>query len=64
VRNFAECVLWGNLSSDKASDQYPTEKVCKSCIRAFDKPGKEIIVSVGRELGQLDESECFFADRH
>jgi hypothetical protein len=64
MRGFNECVLWGDMSADRASDQYPTEKVCKSCIRKFNKPDYEVIVSVGSDLGKLDASECFFADQH
>lgn len=64
MRGFKECVLWGDMGSDRTSEQYPTEKVCKSCIRKFDKPENEIIVSVGRDLGMLDGSQCHFSDQH
>ena len=64
MRSFSECVLWGDMSADRASEQYPTKKVCKSCIGKFSKPGNDVIVSLGADLGQLDGSECFFADQH
>lgn len=64
MRGFNECVLWGDMSADRASDQYPTEKVCKSCIRKFSKSDNEVIVAVGKDLGQLDGSECHFNDQH
>lgn len=64
MKGFKECVLWGDMGADRAADQYPTEKVCKTCIRKFDTPDNEIIVSVGRDLGQFDASKCYFSDQH
>jgi len=64
MRHFFECTMWGDLSSDRASEQYPTEKVCASCIRKFKKPDLEIIVAVGSDLGYDDGNECFLVDRH
>ncbi len=64
MRKFHECTLWGDMSSDRASEQYPTEKVCKSCIKKFTKGDQEVIVSVGGEVGSGDGEECYFADTH
>lgn len=64
MRKFHECTLWGDMSADRASEQYPTEKVCKSCIRKFGKADQEVIASVGPEVGAGDASECFFAESH
>lgn len=64
MRNFKECVVWGDLGSDRTSEQYPTEIVCEDCVRRFDKPDVELIVSVNRDVGEHDESECYFSDRH
>lgn len=64
MREFKECTLYGDMASDSASEQYPTEKVCKSCIRKYDKPDEDVILSVGRSLGKGDASECYFSDGH
>lgn len=42
------CTLWGDMSSDSASEQYPEEPVCTSCIANEEAKGEDSrIVSVG-----------------
>lgn len=64
MRNFRECTLWGDMSSDRTSDQYPVEKLCLSCIRKFSKPDQEVIVSVGPDAGKGPGAECYFSETH
>lgn len=64
MRKFKECTLWGDMSSDRASEQYPVEKVCLSCIRKFSNSDQEVIVSVGSDAGQGPGEECYFSETH
>lgn len=43
-----QCTLWGDLSSDRASEQYPEEPVCARCIELEQDRGEDSsIVSIG-----------------
>lgn len=55
-------VIFGDLSSDLASDQYPTVTLCEECI-ARDEARKEDhqIVSLDREANQ-DDGPCEWCD--
>lgn len=56
------CVLRGDMSSDKTSEQYPEEPVCTNCIAAEQaKREDSLIVSVG--VSVTDETAtCTFCD--
>ncbi|MDQ7003863.1 MAG: hypothetical protein Q9N67_02630 [Ghiorsea sp.] len=34
------CTVWGDLSSDKSSENYPTDLFCEECFESM-SPGKE-----------------------
>lgn len=57
-----QCMLWGDLSSDRASEQYPEEPVCTDCIEAEEARGEDSrIVSVGDEVTD-PEAICALCD--
>ena len=56
------CMVVGDLSSDSAADQYPTEPVCTICIEAEQNSGEDNrILSVGEVVKERDAS-CYFCD--
>ena len=59
-----EAVIFGDLSSDRTGEQYPTVFLCDACIAA-DAARKEDsqIVSVGAAVDG-DDDECAWADNH
>lgn len=45
------CVIWGDMSSDRASEQYPEVPVCTDCIAAEQARGENSqIVTVGDDV--------------
>lgn len=61
------CTLWGDLSSDGASEQYPEEPVCTDCIAAEEPKGQDSrIVSVSDDVSDEDATcalcDCGFDD--
>lgn len=45
------CTLWGDMSSDRASEQYPEEAVCVDCIASEQAQGENSrIVAVGGDV--------------
>lgn len=56
------CTLWGDMSSDRASEQYPEAPVCVDCIAYQETLGEDsIIVSVGSDVTDPD-AECVLCD--
>lgn len=50
-----ECILWGDMSSDSAAEQYPQEPVCLDCIVEEQAKGEDSrIVSVGADASDSD----------
>ncbi len=48
------CTVWGDLSSDRTSEQYPTVTVCNSCVAKHQKAGEDSkIVSVNGRYDSL-----------
>lgn len=42
------CTIWGDLSSDRTGEQYPTVAVCDDCVKAEQARGEDSqIVTVG-----------------
>lgn len=61
------CTLWGNMSSDSTSEQYPVEPVCTNCIAEQKTKGEESrIVSIGDTVTDKDAicalCDCSFDD--
>jgi len=57
-----QCMLWGDLSSDRASEQYPEAPVCIDCIKAEEARGEDSrIVSVG-DVVTDSEAVCALCD--
>ena len=49
------CTLWGDMSSDSTSEQYPEEPVCTDCIASEEAKGDDSrIVSVGSDVTDGD----------
>jgi hypothetical protein len=57
------CVVWGNLSADRTSDQYPSVAVCDDCAKS-EAIGSEdrdaAIISVGPFDPSFGDHECHF----
>lgn len=57
------CTLWGDLSSDSTSEQYPEEPVCTDCIAEQEAKGEDsLIVSVGETVKDKGAT-CALCDR-
>ena len=55
-----ECTVFGNMSSDRTSENYPEVPVCEDCIEADQSSGEESqIVSVGNVVTDKDAT-CEF----
>lgn len=58
------CVIWGDMSSDSASENYPTVAVCDACATEYSKPdedGESAILQVG-SYDASDGDECYFCE--
>jgi hypothetical protein len=56
------CMLWGDLSSDRTSEQYPEAPVCTDCIAEQAGKGENsCIVSVGGNVVDRDAT-CALCD--
>lgn len=40
------CLLWGDMSSNKADEQYPQANICNTCIKKFENSEDSPIVNV------------------
>ncbi len=57
------CMVWGDLSSDRTSEQYPTVTVCDACVTSQMAAENSQIVNV---VGKYDPDygeQCFFCDK-
>jgi hypothetical protein len=47
-KKYKMCTLWGDLASDRVSEQYPEAPVCTDCIKSEQASGENSsIVNVG-----------------
>ncbi len=60
------CMVWGDMSADKASDQYPSVAVCNDCAET-ESIGSEdtdaAILTVGSFDPSLGEEACHFCGK-
>lgn len=57
------CVIYGDLSSDSAADNYPTVQICDECVEADAKKQEDAqIVSAGKYDASFGDS-CEFCDK-
>lgn len=50
------CTVWGDMSSDRASEQYPSVIVCDDCVSAEQSSGEESrLVTVSEYDASLGE---------
>ncbi len=54
------CTIWGDMTSDRASENYPEVPVCEDCIEAY-KGQEETIVSINGECA--DDDQCHFCEK-
>lgn len=53
-----QAVIFGDLTSDRTSEQYPTVTLCEECIRGDKaKKGESQIVSIAGDAGP-DDGPC------
>lgn len=57
------CMVWGDMSADRASDQYPTVNVCDECIAADAESEDPQIVSIDGNFDEAYGEECHFCDK-
>lgn len=57
------CTVWGDLSSDKASEQYPQENVCEACVEGYLGVEDSRIVTVNGDYDSSYGDECFFCEK-
>ncbi len=58
------CTVWGDMLSDRTSDQYPTVTVCDACVEKHQQAGKDSkILSVNSEYDSLYGEECYFCEK-
>jgi hypothetical protein len=58
------CTLWGDMSADRASDQYPQANVCDDCINNHADSENSPIVSVNGSYDSSYGEECTLCDAH
>lgn len=56
------CMIWGDLSSDRASEQYPTVTLCDECVDAEEAGEESQIVTVGEYDPSFGDT-CEFCDK-
>nr|WP_294552622.1 hypothetical protein [uncultured Rhodopila sp.] len=58
------CTIWGDLSSDRASEQYPNVTVCDSCVERRQAKGEEPpILSVDGRYDSYHGEVCHFCQK-
>ncbi|ENU80122.1 hypothetical protein F975_01875 [Acinetobacter sp. ANC 3789] len=58
------CTILGDMSSDRASEQYPEVNVCDECIQRYKNSEDSPIVN---EIGDYDSDygeECALCEKH
>ena len=56
------CEVWGDMTADRTSDQYPTVPVCEGCMKEQEDSGEDNqIVSTGELVTDKSET-CHFCD--
>lgn len=58
------CTLWGDMSADGASDQYPQANVCNECINNHANSEDSPIVAVNGSYDSSYGEECALCDTH
>ncbi len=57
------CMIWGDMSSDRASEQYPSVTVCDDCVSAEQSSGEDSkIVTVSEYDSSLGDA-CEFCGK-
>lgn len=57
------CTVWGDLTSDKASEQYPQENVCDACVEGYMEADDPHIVTVNGEYDSSYGDTCYFCEK-
>lgn len=55
------CTVWGDLSSEKSSENYPEVPVCDDCVEGY-KGEEEGIISVNGACDD-DFAECYYCEK-
>lgn len=53
------CMVLGDLSADRAEDQYPTVPVCADCIAADESLGEDKRILSVNDVVKGTNEECF-----
>lgn len=56
------CTVWGDLSSDRTSDQYPVVPVCDDCVKSYEDDEESPILSVEKYESYTGD-ECHFCQK-
>ncbi len=57
------CMILGEMSSDRASEQYPSVTVCDDCVSAEQSSGEESQIVTVSECDPTLGNTCEFCDK-
>lgn len=57
------CMIWGDMSSDRASEQYPSVTVCDDCVSAEQSSGEESQIVTVSEYDPTLGDTCEFCEK-
>lgn len=58
------CTLWGDMSADRVSEQYPQANVCEGCIKTNINTENSPIVHIDGNYDSAYGEECALCDMH
>lgn len=58
--NFHSCETWGNLATDKASEQYPIANVCEDCYQLYLEEDGSILHDETKDICYGDK--CYYCE--
>ncbi len=57
------CTIFGDMSSDKSRENYPTVAVCDDCVAADKEAGEESQIVTVSAYDSSDGETCHFCDK-
>jgi hypothetical protein len=57
------CMINGDMSSDSATEQYPTVTVCNDCYEADAKREENAVIISSGKFDALYGDTCYFCDK-
>ena len=63
-KNMKLCTLWGDMTADRADDQYPQKNVCEECIKEHSNSENSPIVQINGSYDSAYGEECALCDKN